>query len=474
MFQSIAKSIAPTDAPTNAPYGQRRLRYLCYGAFYIVTAIPMSYIFYLLPALLREAGYSAASISLLSLVYLPYALRVFWAPLIDRYAKGAPNAYRHIILLTALIATFTLLAFLWVDPSANFALLMVLSSLLFIILATGTIALDGFAVITEDEQGYRYASIWQVIGFTIGGIILGLIAFFANGQSWFIILSAIIICTALATGFLFLVIPARPALERFPKSVKRFSDKKRGVNKGLERRSDPIRSKSALTIELNNPKDAKSHGETRSFLAFLAFLRHKAIWHFILIALFAKMGLGLVTAYLPIMQVDFGVSAGLAGFFGAFGSNALGLGAALISGHILLRYNGLKLIGWMSLATAIIFLGTAICVNQWQNAPFAIFISLIYMALGYAFIAPLKALSLWLSQQIGDSHTAASRVSMLASIDLTLSLLTASMAGSIVTFIGLSAFFGLAFLLSLFAMVLVFLNPAKNLAALYSCLTRSL
>lgn len=440
MFQSIAKSNAPTNPPTNAPYGQRRLRYLCYGAFYIVTAIPMSYIFYLLPALLREAGHSAASISLLSLVYLPYALRVFWAPLIDSYAKGAPNAYRHIILLTALIATFTLLAFLWVDPSANFALLMVLSSLLFILLATGTIALDGFAVITEDEQGYRYASIWQVIGFTIGGIILGLIAFFANGQSWFIILSAIIICTALATGFLFLVIPARPA----------------------------------LAIELNNPKDAKSHGQTQSFLAFLAFLRHKTIWHFILIALFAKMGLGLVTAYLPIMQVDFGVSAGLAGFFGAFGSNALGLGAALISGHILLRYNGLKLIGWMSLATAIIFLGTAICVNQWQNAPFAIFISLIYMALGYAFLAPLKALSLWLSQQIGDSHTAASRVSMLASIDLTLSLLTASMAGSIVTFIGLSAFFGLAFLLSLFAMVLVFLNPAKNLAALYSCLTRSL
>ena len=35
-------------------------------------------------------------------------------------------------------------------------------------------------------------------------------------------------------------------LERFPKSVKRFSDKKRGVNNGLERRSDPIRSKCAL------------------------------------------------------------------------------------------------------------------------------------------------------------------------------------------------------------------------------------
>ena len=28
------------------------------------------------------------------------------------------------------------------------------------------------------------------------------------------------------------------ALERFPKSAKRFSDKKRGVNNGLERRSD--------------------------------------------------------------------------------------------------------------------------------------------------------------------------------------------------------------------------------------------
>ncbi|UXN06067.1 glycosyltransferase family 25 protein [Bartonella sp. HY761] len=36
-------------------------------------------------------------------------------------------------------------------------------------------------------------------------------------------------------------------LERFPKSVKRFSDKKRGVNKGLERRSDPVRSKCALS-----------------------------------------------------------------------------------------------------------------------------------------------------------------------------------------------------------------------------------
>ncbi len=41
-------------------------------------------------------------------------------------------------------------------------------------------------------------------------------------------------------------------LERFLKSVKRFSDKKRDVNNALERRSDPIRSKCTLMLRLKS------------------------------------------------------------------------------------------------------------------------------------------------------------------------------------------------------------------------------
>ena len=47
-------------------------------------------------------------------------------------------------------------------------------------------------------------------------------------------------------------------LERFPKSVKRFSDKKRCVNNGLERRSDSIRSKCALNGLINPNGDSWS------------------------------------------------------------------------------------------------------------------------------------------------------------------------------------------------------------------------
>lgn len=376
------------------------------AAFYTATAIPMSYVFYLLPAQLREAGHSAATISLLALVYLPYALRALWAPAIDRYARGDARRFKIVLAACAAMAVPAVLAFGLVEPAGQIASIMTIAAVLFVILSTGTTGLDGYTVATLGEGDRRHASIWQTVGFTVGGVVLGLGAMLAGGLAW----SAVVVLIALATAVAALPILALPA----------------------------DRPSRAVSIHGTGPGEGGSTG---------AFLRNPAVWRLLCISLLSKMGLGMIAGYLPILQVDYGVSASQAGFFGAFGSNVLGLGSALVGGWFLLRIGGLRAIGAMGLVAAVFFALAALTHETLRSPAFAITLTLIFLSLGYAFIAPFKALSL----AVSDGPRCASRAAVLASVDLSLSILAASISGSLVTALGLESFLWLSMVLCLAA-----------------------
>ncbi len=370
----------------------------------------MSYVFYLLPAQLREAGHPAEMISALSLVYLPYALRLFWAPAVDGYAARSPKAamaqrYKTVILVALAVAIAVVLAFRFVDPVSHLTGIMVLSAALFVALATGTTGLDGYAITSLDTRGRQKASIWQTVGFTLGGVGLGLIAVVSSAWSW-PTLTLVIAGVAVLAALPVLMLPTAPAPEA----------------------SEPVGSVNVL-----QPSNS--------------LLKAPAARRLLLLSLLSKLGLGMVAGYLPILQVDQGVPAAAAGFFGAFGSNVLGLVIAFGSGALLLKLGGLRTIGWMNLTGALIFTFAALFHQVLAGPAFAVGVSLAFLSLGYAYVAPFKALSLGVS----DGRLAASRAAAFASIDLTLAIVAASLSGTLIAIIGLDGFFWISMALCLAA-----------------------
>lgn len=385
------------------------------AAFYMATAMPMAYVFYLLPAQMREAGQSVATISLLSLVYLPYAFRVLWAPAIDRYAGGDIGRFRNVMALSLALAVFSVLAFALVEPASQIIGIMAISTLLFVFLATGTTGLDGYAVAAFDENGRRRISIWQTIGFTGGSAVLGLGAMTVEGAAW----TTVVLLIAAATAFFALPVLKMPS-----------------------RISEPPQP----TLSLLETDDG----------SFRSFLRRPATRRLLLLSLLCKTGLGMVAGYLPILQVDYGLSANQAGFFGAFGSNVLGLCAAFVSGWLLIRAGGLRTIGWMCCIAAGCFAFTALAHDHLHGPAFAIGLTLVFLSVGYAYVAPFKALSL----AVSEGKRAASHAAALASVDLTLSILAAAVSGSLVTWLGLGNFFWLSMGLCLAAAAVAFRTNA--------------
>ena len=52
---------------------------------YLAHALPLYFYNVALPAILRHQGVDLRWIGMLSLLYIPWALKFFWAPLIDRF-----------------------------------------------------------------------------------------------------------------------------------------------------------------------------------------------------------------------------------------------------------------------------------------------------------------------------------------------------------------------------------------------------
>ncbi|MCJ8055378.1 MFS transporter [Shinella curvata] len=366
------------------------------GAFYAATAIPMSYFFYLLPAQLRQYEHSAETIGLLALVYLPYALRVLWAPLVDGWCHHRPARYRTVMIAAVLAAAAGTLGLGAVEPTQDVAAIILIAFTIFIALSTGTTALDGYTIAMLGSMARRRASIAQTVGFTTGGIGLGIGAMLTDGFEWRAVTTLIAVT---------MLVAAIPVL-RMP---------------GNRRQAIPP------------AEQADGVGDRRGLLDFFRRVETRRL---LLLSLLVKLGVGMIAGYLPVWQVDAGVSASQAGFFGAVGSNILGLLMALTSGYFLLRWDGWRITAGLCVLAAVVFAFVGLFHTVLAGPVMAVSMSLVFLSIGYAYIAPFKALSLDLS----DSEQAATKAAMLASFDLTLSILAASVSGFLVAVLGFGNF----------------------------------
>ncbi len=365
-------------------------------AFCAATSIPMSFFYFVLPAVLRQAGHSAEVIGLVALVGLPYALRVFWAPLVDRIAEGNAARYRALAFAMLGAAIISILGFVSVNPRVDLAATLCIATLVFIFLATGLTAVDGYVLSTLGTAGRERVTAYQAAGFTLGAIVLGVGAIATDGIEWTMLVLLLAATTAILTVPLLILPNVGPSSET-PRST--------------------------------NLRHGIWH-----------FVRRPAVRRRIAVSVLAHGGLGLPAGYLAVLQVDAGLTPGQIGLFGAIGSNICGLIAAIATGAFVARFGSWRTLTVVILAGLAIY-GTIAFFHAQLNGPiFAVSLALIVMTLGYSYIVPYRALIL----TICDVENGATQAAFLSCFDVMISLLAASVAGVIVGMLGLTGLFALS------------------------------
>ncbi|WP_339950435.1 MFS transporter [uncultured Albimonas sp.] len=169
---------APFPAPS--PWGVT----LAIGGLYVAQSVIGGLTWSGLPAVLRAQGLPLEHVGLLSLLVAPWALKVLWAPAVERFRlpAGRPARSGAVVLIGGGAAVAGLAAVGLIGPTP---LLATLAALMAVAFATATvdIAVDGYAVQTLRERELGWGNAAQVGGAYLGHA-LGAGAFLA-AVGWF-------------------------------------------------------------------------------------------------------------------------------------------------------------------------------------------------------------------------------------------------------------------------------------------------
>jgi hypothetical protein len=362
-------------------------------AFCASTSISMSFFYFVMPAVLRKTGHSAEIIGAVALVYLPYALRVVWAPLVDRYAGGSAERYRLIAFTMLIASILAILALAAVDPAHDLGATFAIATLIFTLLATGLTALDGYVLSTLAPAVRPRVIPFQVGGMMAGGMLLGLGSLAADGLSW----TTTVLLLAGTTAVL-----AMPLLVLPRVTIPLAAVEGPGIPGGLWR-----------------------------------FLKRAVVRRRMAVSVLAHGGLGLPAGYLAVLQIDAGLTPGQVGLFGAVGANMSGLLAAVIAGWLVARFGGWRTLAAVAVTGALIYAAVAFTYAEMMGPSFAVSVALVVMALGYGFFVSFRSLVL----AICDAENGATQAAFLSCFDVVVSLLCSSIAGVVAAAIGVSGLF---------------------------------
>jgi hypothetical protein len=159
-----------------------------------------------LPVILRAQGVSLAQIGGFGLLMLPWSIKIFWAPWVDRFGHAAFGHYRSWIVPTQLLSVVVLtgLSFLPIQalnqPEYLLAFFVALLSMN-LVGATQDIATDGLAVNMLNSQQQHWGNTFQVIGSRLGFIVGGGAILWTldwlDWQSTFLILAGLVLLNTL-------------------------------------------------------------------------------------------------------------------------------------------------------------------------------------------------------------------------------------------------------------------------------------
>lgn len=288
--------------------------YILLFSLYWAQGLPVGFMTHALPVILRAQGVSLAQIGGFGLLMLPWSIKIFWAPLVDRFGYSAFGHYRSWIVPAQLLSVVVLigLSFLPIQalnqPAYLLAFFVALLSMN-LVGATQDIATDGLAVNMLKNEQQHWGNTFQVIGSRLGFIVGGgAILWALDWLDWQIT---------------FLVLAGLVLLNTLP--VLCFKE--------------PVRFKH---IQQTTDKEAFSWSKVKSYLAYFYQNRSLALWLGILITF--KIADGLAGPLLKPLMVDLGLTFSQIGIYvtmlGALAA-LIGAGLAGLSLKYISRANAL-------------------------------------------------------------------------------------------------------------------------------------
>lgn len=137
------------------------------------SGLPMALVSSTLQAWFADSGMSVLVTGTLSLVSLPYAYRIFWGPILDRYSLFAMGKRRSWILTMQilLLIGFNLMA--WFNPNQHPTLLACMAVLLACFSATQDVAIDAQRTEYLPEQEHALGASLAVFGYRLALLVSG-------------------------------------------------------------------------------------------------------------------------------------------------------------------------------------------------------------------------------------------------------------------------------------------------------------
>ncbi|MFB2537728.1 MULTISPECIES: MFS transporter [unclassified Acinetobacter] len=139
---------------------------------YIAHALPLYFFNVAVPAILRQQGVDVRWIGMLSLLYLPWAFKFFWASWVDNHYHQKLGKRKTWLLLTQIIIVtglFILAGLNWQQMTLLLALSFVISTAS----ATQDIAIDGYTIEHVEKSQFSLASATQSLGIALGSMLGG-------------------------------------------------------------------------------------------------------------------------------------------------------------------------------------------------------------------------------------------------------------------------------------------------------------
>lgn len=124
---------------------QSRRTWTLLASLYSTQFLGLMFFVVAMVAILREAGASLDTLSLIYLLGITWTLKVLWAPWIDRHATGLRGHYRGWLLLTQAGMVLCLVVIGLLDLRADFVAIYLLCLTTALLSCTQDIALDGLA-----------------------------------------------------------------------------------------------------------------------------------------------------------------------------------------------------------------------------------------------------------------------------------------------------------------------------------------
>jgi len=148
---------------------------------YFSQGLPFGFQATALPIYLRSQNVSLTTIGFAGALSIPWMLKIFFAPFVDRYSIKSVGRRKSWIIPLQCLLFITILFASYISPGKNLALLLVSVFFMNLIAATQDIAVDGLAVDLLGPTELGHGNAVQVVGYKAGMLISGGVLVWLSG-----------------------------------------------------------------------------------------------------------------------------------------------------------------------------------------------------------------------------------------------------------------------------------------------------